>query len=91
MVLPPLTFTVNLPMVEGGEFDLRGQSINVRVASGATVKEIKEAIQDATGVPPGKCQVKDAGSGAFLKDTQSAVAGMRLELAMRERGGKKKS
>ena len=91
VVLPPMTFTINLPTVDGGEYDLRGQSINVQVAAGATVKEVKEGIQEAIGVPPGKCQLKDAGSGAFLKDTQPLVSGVRMELAMRERGGRKKN
>jgi len=88
---PPVSVTVAVPAIEGSEFPLNGQNITVSVLSSATIKEVKEAIQDAIGVPPGKCQLKDAASGSFMKDTQTLPAELRLELSMRERGGKKKA
>mmetsp|Transcript_37195 Transcript_37195/g.66378 ORF Transcript_37195/g.66378 Transcript_37195/m.66378 type:complete len:383 (-) Transcript_37195:817-1965(-) len=79
---------VKVPCIEGSEYALHGQCLSIKLPGAASMGEVKHRVQEVLGLPTTKFQLRDAATGAFLKDTQPCTR--QLELVLRERGGRRK-
>ena len=86
--LPMMEVVVNVPCIEGRESALHGHCLSIKLPETASTGEVKHHVQETLGVPATKFQLRDAATGAFLKDIQPSAR--QLDLVLRERGGRRK-
>lgn len=82
------------PAVEGND-QLTGQLLAVEMPSLlATVSELKQRLQEALGLPPGKQQLSREHVGVLKNELSLAFYNVgedvQLQLGLKERGGRKK-
>lgn len=90
----PVTVHVQVPLIaEKAEWRLNGQMMTVTLPPTESVAVVKAKIQEETGMPPAKQKVSH--DGMFFKDNNTLAYynlrnGAIIQLALKERGGRKK-
>jgi len=88
-----VVFQISVPKVEKDDWKCRGQLISVTMPLTATFTEVKQKIEEETGMPPQKQKLQV--EGAFVKDQNSLAyynvrSSTLVLLTLKERGGRKK-
>jgi len=91
----PVNVVVSVPNLPGTKWPLHGQTLRIQIVITDTIQNLKEKVADSLGGMPANKQKLKTEELGYLKETNTlayynAKDGFALELAIKERGGRKK-
>jgi splicing factor 3A subunit 1 len=91
----PVNVVVSVPNLPGTKWPLHGQTLRIQIVITDTIQNLKEKVADSLGGMPANKQKLKTEELGYLKETNTlayynAKDGFAVELAIKERGGRKK-